>query len=145
SFFLLRSIFYLVAWNALAVYFSTRSAKQDESGDEAITRRLQSVAAPGIIVFSLTVTFAAFAWLMSLEPEWYSTIYGVYFFAGSLLSSFAFFVVAIAFIQARGQLRGVVTTEHLHDIGKLLFAFTVFWTYIGFSQYFLIWYGNMPE
>jgi len=144
-FFLIRALFYFVAWGGLAVYFSGQSQKQDQTGDERISRRLQAVAAPGIIVFSLTLTMASVDWLMSLDPEWYSTMFGVYYFAGSLLAAFAFIVVAIVFIQARGALQGVVTVEHLHDIGKLLFAFTVFWTYIAFCQYFLIWYGNIPE
>jgi hypothetical protein len=145
TFFLIRAIFYLASWSLLGVYFSGQSQKQDETGDQAISRRLRSVAAPSIIVFSLTLTFAAVDWMMSLDPEWYSTMFGVYYFAGSILSAFAFLAVAIAFIHARGQLRGIVTVEHLHDIGKLLFAFTVFWTYIAFCQYFLIWYGNIPE
>jgi hypothetical protein len=144
-FFLLRAIVYLVTWSGLALYFSGQSHKQDQTGEERITRRLAAVAAPSIIVFSLTLTFAAVDWLMSLDPEWYSTMFGVYYFSGSILAAFAFVAVAIAFIHSRGRLRGVVTIEHLHDIGKLLFAFTVFWTYIAFCQYFLIWYGNIPE
>lgn len=145
GFFAIRSVFYLLSWSAIATYFSTQSQRQDESGDEAITRRLQSMAAPSLIVFSLTISFAAIDWIMSLEPEWYSTIYGVYYFAGSVLGAFAFLILGIAFLHARGRLQGVVTVEHVHDVGKLLFGFTVFWTYIGFSQYFLIWYANMPE
>jgi hypothetical protein len=145
GFFAIRAILYFILWGGLATYFSGQSQKQDQSGDERITRRLQAVAAPGIIVFSLTVTMASVDWIMSLDPEWYSTMFGVYYFAGSLLSAFAFIVVAVAFIQSRGMLRGIVTTEHVHDVGKLLFAFVVFWTYIAFCQYFLIWYGNIPE
>lgn len=145
TFFLVRAIIYLVSWSAIALYFSAQSQKQDETGDQAISRRLRSVAAPSIIVFSLTVSFAAVDWMMSLDPEWYSTMFGVYYFAGSVLAAFAFITVAITFIQARGQLRGIVSVEHLHDIGKLLFGFTVFWAYIAFCQYFLIWYGNIPE
>jgi hypothetical protein len=145
GFFAVRAVIYFAAWGGLATYFSAQSQKQDQSGDERITRRLQAVSGPGLIVFSLTLTLAAVDWMMSLEPEWYSTMFGVYYFAGSLLSAFAFIVVAVAFIHARGQLRGIVTVEHVHDIGKLLFAFVVFWAYIAFCQYFLIWYGNMPE
>jgi hypothetical protein len=145
TFFMIRALIYFACWGGLAVYFSGQSQKQDQTGDERITRRLQAVAAPGIIVFSLTITMAAVDWLMSLDPEWYSTMFGVYYFAGSLLSAFAFIVLTIVFAQSRGALQGVVTVEHLHDIGKLLFAFTVFWTYIAFCQYFLIWYGNIPE
>jgi len=145
SFFLIRALIYFVCWSGLAVYLSGQSQKQDETGDERITRRLQGVSAPGIIVFSLTVTLASVDWMMSLDPEWYSTMFGVYYFAGAILSAFAFIVLAIIFAQSRGALQGVVTVEHLHDMGKLLFAFTVFWTYIAFCQYFLIWYGNIPE
>jgi hypothetical protein len=145
TFWVIRAIFYFVCWSALAVYFSRESQRQDLTGDEAITRRLQRVAAPGIIVFSFTISFAAIDWMMSLEPEWYSTMYGVYYFAGSILAALAFLVLGIAFIHVRGGLRGVVTVEHTHDVGKLLFGFTIFWTYIAFSQYFLIWYGNIPE
>jgi hypothetical protein len=145
SFFLLRALVYFGAWSALAVYFSRQSQKQDASGDQNITRRLQAVAAPGIVLFALTLTFAAIDWVMSLDPAWYSTMIGVYYFSGALLASLAFLIVAIAAIQARGPLRGVVTIEHVHDVGKLLFGFTVFWAYIAFSQYFLIWYANIPE
>jgi MFS family permease len=145
SFFLIRALIYFVSWSALAVYFSRQSQKQDGSRDERITRRLQTIAAPGIVLFALTLTFAAIDWILSLDPEWYSTMIGVYYFSGALLASFAFLIVAITAIQARGPLRGVVTIEHVHDVGKLLFGFTVFWAYIAFSQYFLIWYANIPE
>jgi len=145
SFFLIRALIYFVSWSALAVYFSHQSQKQDGSRDERISRRLRTVAAPGIVLFALTLTFAAVDWIMSLDPEWYSTMIGVYYFSGALLASLAFLIVAITAIQARGPLRGVVTIEHVHDVGKLLFGFTVFWAYIAFSQYFLIWYANIPE
>ncbi len=145
SFFYGRAIFYLVVWSLLGWWFSSTSRKQDATGDPALTRKMINVSAPAIAIFALTVTFAAFDWIMSLDPHWYSTIFGVYFFAGCLLSSFAFMILFTLRIQAAGTLGGVVTTEHFHDLGKLLFAFTVFWAYIGFSQYFLIWYGNIPE
>ncbi len=145
GFFLLRALFYFAAWSGLAVYFSRSSQRQDASRDERITRRLQAIAAPGLVLFALTVTFAAVDWLMSIEPEWYSTMIGVYYFTGAVLANFAFLIIAITAIQARGPLRGVVTVEHVHDLGKLLFGFTVFWAYIAFSQYFLIWYANIPE
>ncbi len=145
TFFLIRAVFYFVAWSGLAVYFSRQSQQQDASGDERITRRLQRVAAPGLLIFALTLTFASVDWLMSIEPEWYSTMIGVYYFTGSALAAFAFLIIVITAIQARGPLRGVVTVEHMQDLGKLLFGFTVFWAYIAFSQYFLIWYANIPE
>ena len=144
GFFQVRALVYFVSWSALAVYFSSRSERQDATGEESITRRLQAVAAPGIIVFSLTVTFASIDWILSLEPEWTSTMFGVYYFAGLVLGFLAFLVLAIVLLQARGSLT-LVTDEHLHDLGKLLFGFTVFWAYITFSQYLLIWYANIPE
>ena len=106
---------------------------------------MQSLAPVGLILFSLTLTTASVDWIMSLEPQWYSTMWGVYYFSGSVIGVLAFLIVAVAFIQARGRLQEIVTVEHVHDVGKLLFAFVVFWTYIAFCQYFLIWYGNIPE
>ncbi|MCB1153717.1 quinol:cytochrome C oxidoreductase, partial [bacterium] len=129
----------------LSFIYYRGSVKQDKSGDKKITRRLQNLSGPGIILTALTLTFAAFDWIMSLDPHWYSTIYGVYYFSGSLVAIFAFLSISIIAMQSAGLLEGVVTTEHYHDLGKLLFGFTVFWTYIAFSQYFLIWYANIPE
>ncbi len=144
-FFLLRAVAYFVVWSWLGVWFRAQSARQDRTGDQAITRRLQRVAAPGLVAYALTVTFAGVDWMMSLEPHWYSTIFGVYVFAGAVVGFFAWVVLLVAALQAGGLLEDVVTSEHLHDLGKLLFGFTVFWAYIAFSQYFLIWYGNLPE
>ncbi len=145
GFWFLRALLYFTAWSALATFFSTQSQKQDQSRDERISARLRGVAPVGIILFSLTTTFAAIDWMMSLEPEWYSTMIGVYFFSGAVVAIFSFVILLIHFAYAQGALRGVVTVEHLQDVGKLLFGFTIFWTYIAFSQYFLIWYGNIPE
>ncbi|HSR69570.1 MAG TPA: hypothetical protein VLU25_16670 [Acidobacteriota bacterium] len=145
SFFLIRSIFYLLAWTLIAWWFRKESMRQDEAGDPAITRKLQSRSAPALIVFGVTLTFAAFDWIMSLDPHWYSTIFGVYFFAGCFLGALALMVLKLIRLQARGLLQSVVTYEHFHDIGKLLFGFVVFWAYIAFSQFMLIWYGSIPE
>ena len=145
GFFLIRSFIYLAAWTLLAWWFRRESMRQDEVGDPHITRVLQSRSAPALIVFALTVTFAAFDWIMSLDPHWYSTIFGVYFFAGSFLSALAFMTILILRLQKTGVLKGVVNYEHFHDLGKLTFGFVVFWAYIAFSQFMLIWYGNIPE
>ena len=144
-FFLARLAFYFLAWNVVAHYFRRRSVEQDATGRPEITVRMELRSAPAMIVFALTLTFAAFDLIMSLYPHWYSTIFGVYYFAGSVLGFFALLPVVIAVLQRQGLLRRVVTPEHYHDLGKLMFAFVVFWAYIGFSQYMLIWYGNMPE
>jgi hypothetical protein len=145
TFFLIRLGVIFAAWILLSRWFLARSVEQDRSGDPALTTRMQRVAAPAMFVFALTLTFASFDLLMSLEPEWFSTIFGVYFFAGSVLGFFAFLPVTTFVLQRAGRLAHAVTTEHYHDMGKLVFAFTVFWTYIAFSQYMLIWYANLPE
>ena len=143
--FLIFAIAYFVIWAFLASKFRNGSVRQDATGNTDITRSLIKWAGPGIMLFALTTTFASFDWAMSLTPHWYSTIFGVYFFAGSLVAVFAFVSLVVLRLQANGRLQGVVTAEHRQDLGKLLFAFIVFWAYIGFSQYFLIWYGNIPE
>ena len=145
GFFLGRAVAYFVVWALLSWWFAAQSRRQDLSGDHAITRRLQFWSGPSIFLFAVTTSFAAFDWMMSLDPHWYSTMFGVYFFAGALVGMFAFQAIVFIGLERTGLLRNVVNTEHFHDMGKLLFAFTVFWAYIGFSQYFLIWYANIPE
>jgi len=145
TFFVIRLAIYFAVWGLLATFFLRQSRKQDESGDPSLTTRMERVAAPGTILYALTVTFAAFDLLMSLTPHWYSTIYGVYYFSGCILGFFALAPVLIALLKRRGFLTRLITSEHSHDLGKLMFGFVVFWAYIAFSQYLLIWYGNLPE
>ncbi len=145
SFFWLRAVVYFGVWIGLALFFRNSSRRQDASGDEALSRRMARFSPPAIALFALTLTFAGFDWLMSLDPHWYSTMFGVYFFAGTIVAAFAALTVLTLALDFAGYLRGVITGEHLHDLGKLLFAFTVFWAYIAFSQFFLIWYANIPE
>ncbi|XZE52477.1 hypothetical protein SH139x_004172 [Planctomycetaceae bacterium SH139] len=144
-FFALRSVLYLGVWAGLAVYFFKASRQQDQTAELRITEKLQTVSAPAVILFSLTLTFAAFDWIMSLEPIWFSTMFGVYIFAGGILSSLCAILVMVFLVQRGGALRQEVTVEHYHDLGKLIFGFITFWTYIAFSQYMLIWYANIPE
>ncbi|MBI2214022.1 MAG: quinol:cytochrome C oxidoreductase [Acidobacteria bacterium] len=145
NFFIIRWIFYFAVWVSLAEYFSRLSGKQDETGDPELTLRMERASAPGMLLFAVTITFASFDLLMSLDAHWFSTIFGVYFFSGSTVSFFALLAVVVLFMQRIGFVRHSVTVEHLHDVGKLTFAFVVFWAYIAFSQYMLIWYGNLPE
>ena len=144
GFWFIRAILYFTAWSALATFFSTQSQKQDETGDERISARLRGVAPLGIVLFALSATFGTIDWMMSLEPMWYSTMIGVYFFSGAVVAILSFTLLLVQFAHAQGALRGVVTIEHQHDVAKLLFGFSVFWAYIAFSQYFLIWYANIP-
>ena len=145
GFFLARAAFYFLVWTVLAVYFWRQSARQDASGDLEITRRSQRFSALGMVLFGITLTFASFDWLMSLEPHWFSTIFGVYVFAGCVVAIFSFLILLVLQLKASGAMTQVVTWEHFHDMGKLLFGFVVFWAYIGFSQFMLIWYANIPE
>jgi hypothetical protein len=144
-FFLIRAAIYFGAWSALAVLYFRGSRGQDATGDPAVSARLRRFAGPGIIVLALTSSFASVDWIMSLTPHWYSTMMGVYFFAGSFVGFIALLSVMAVAMRRAGLLETVVTPEHLHDIGKFLFAFTAFWAYIGFSQFLLIWYANLPE
>jgi hypothetical protein len=145
NFFYVRAALYFIVWALLAVYFARKSKEQDKSGDHQITLGLQGAAAPATLLFGLSITFAGFDWIMSLDPHWYSTIFGVYIFAGAAVSAFALLALMTIWLQSNGYLQKVSTVEHRHDIGKLLFGFIVFHAYIGFSQYFLIWYANIPE
>lgn len=145
GFFAARCVVYFGAWWLLGRWLLRRSLEQDSAADAAPTIALERRAAPALIVFALTINFAAFDLLMSLDPEWYSTIFGVYVFAGSVVAFVAAAILVLRFLQARGALAGSVTTEHYHDLGKLLFAFVFFWSYIAFSQFMLIWYADLPE
>ena len=145
NFFLVRAAIYFAIWTLVALWFKRTSVRQDRTGDVPSTLRMIRFSALSLIAFALTVSFAAIDWIMSLDPHWYSTMFGVYYFAGCLVGIFSFMVVVMTRLEKSGAFGGTVTVEHFHDMGKLLFGFTVFWAYIAFSQYFLIWYGNIPE
>ena len=145
GFFLVRLCAYFIIWGALASFLYRTSVSQDDSGDPALTLRLERFSAPGMVLFALSLNFAAFDLLMSLDPHWFSTIFGVYYFSVSVVAFLAVMPKVLYALQIRGILKNAVTVEHYHDVGKLLFAFIVFWAYIAFSQYMLIWYGNLPE
>lgn len=144
-FFVIRTVAYFVIWSALALWFGRLSRLQDVTGDHELTRRMRRASPVALLLFALSVTFFAFDWLMSLSPEWYSTIFGLYFFAGSAMAFFAFLALVVIAARRTGLLAGVVSAEHQHDIAKLLFTFVAFWAYMAFSQYLLIWYANLPE
>ena len=144
-FFLLRAAVYFGCWSLIALLYYRLSRSQDATGDHAVSGRLRRVAGPSIIVLALTTTFASVDWIMSLTPHWYSTMFGVYFFAGSFVGFIALLSVLAVAMPRAGLLDTVISAEHLHDVGKFLFAFTAFWAYIAFSQFFLVWYANLPE
>jgi hypothetical protein len=145
-FFMVRAVIYFIVWAVLANYFLRGSIRQGhEHGDKA-TLAMQKVSAPAAILFGLTTTFAAFDWIMTLSPAWFSTMFGVYFFAGCATCGFSGIIVTCILLQRSGRMVDLITNEHYQDMGKLLFGLgMVFWAYIGFSQYMLIWYANIPE
>ena len=144
-FFLIRAAVYFGIWSFIAILYYRGSSGQDLTGDPAVSARLRLFAGPAIIVLALTQTLASIDWITSLTPHWYSTMFGVYFFAGSFVGFIALLSVVAAATRSAGLLDTVISAEHLQDVGKLLFGFTVFWTYIAFSQFFLMWYANLPE
>jgi hypothetical protein len=145
AFFLARAALYFAVWCGIALLYYRVSRRQDTTGDPAATVRLRRLAGPAIIVLAVTQTFASIDWIMSLTPHWYSTMFGVYFFAGAFVGFIALLSITAAAMRGAGLLDTIISAEHLHDVGKLLFAFTAFWAYIAFSQFFLVWYANLPE
>ncbi len=144
-FFIIRTLVYFTIWIVLTTLLYKFSLKQDAGSSTLITKKLNKTSAPGVILFAFTTAFAAFDWLMSLDPHWYSTIFGVYYFAGSAMAVMAVLILIVMYFRKNGILTDVITPEHDHDFGKLLFTYMVFWAYMAFSQYFLIWYANIPE
>jgi len=144
-FFVARIVIYFLAWIGIANWYRNQSLRQDTTGDVNITRRMQKWAGLWTVVLGLTLTGAAGDLFMSLDPHWYSTMWGVYYFAGCVLAIFSTLIITVYLLQRGGYLRSSITLEHYHDLGKYLFAFTFFWGYIAFSQYMLLWYANIPE
>lgn len=145
GFFTIRLVLILALWSVFGWYFRRNSLRQDETGDVSLTRANGKAAAFFVLLFALTATLVAFDLLMSLEPTWYSTIFGVYFFAGLWQAGLATLAIVVVLLRRMGALEGVVNRFHYWDLGKYMFAFSVFWMYIAFSQFMLIWYANLPE
>jgi hypothetical protein len=144
-FFLGRAVFYFAAWILMAYLLNKWSLEQDRTKHRSITTKLQGLSAPGLVLYGLTVTFASIDWLMSLEPQWFSTIYGILVMGGQGLSAMAF-IIAVAVLLARYKpLSDVIKPSHMHDLGKLMLAFLMLWAYFSFSQFLIIWSGNLPE
>lgn len=139
-----RAVIYFVALSVLAILIRRNSAAQDADGNPVYTVRNRMLSFIGIPVLALSVTFGAIDWLMSLDFRWFSTMWGVYIFAGGAGAAMGVLVLVVTFLKSKGYLK-LVTLEHYHVMGKFMLAFCVFWAYIGFSQYMLIWYANMPE
>ena len=144
-FFRLRAVLYIAGWLGFSAAMVRASRRQDKDGNLRYTRRNIRLSAAFLVFFAVSFWLASSDWIMSLEPQWYSTIFGFYNFAGLFLSGLAVITLALIWLRRHSPLQYIVTNHHLHDMGKLLFAFSTFWAYLWFSQYMLIWYANLPD
>ena len=140
-----RAVLYFALWGILAYLLNKWSWEQDRTAERRYTKRMRMLSAPGILIFVLTVTFASVDWAMSLNPEWFSTIYGLLFVAAWSLSALAFSIAILAIVGRSEPLARVVRPNHFQDLGKLMLAFVMLWAYFSFSQYLIVWSGNLPE
>ncbi|HEY7327224.1 MAG TPA: hypothetical protein VH592_06285 [Gemmataceae bacterium] len=141
----IKTILYFACWIGMASLFRRWSRQQDQGADGTLLERCETLGAPGIVVYALTITFASIDWVMSLEPDWYSTIFPAMFAVGQLLNGYAFALTVFLFLSDRPPFAGAVRPAHMRDFGSLLLAFVMFWAYMSFSQFLLIWVGNLPE
>jgi hypothetical protein len=144
-FFTIRAAIYFFAWILITSLLNKWSRQQDETGEPGLTNRIQSLSAPGLVIYGLTVTFASVDWVMSLEPHWASTIYGMIFMVTEALASMALVTLVVILLSKQKSLAGLVTPKVLNDYGNLLLTFTMLWAYLSFSQFLIIWGGNMKE
>jgi hypothetical protein len=143
--FVYRTLIYFLLWSVWATRIYKHSTKQDTTKSLEQMHTISRWSAPGLLMLVLSGTLAAFDWSMSLDPHWYSTIFGLYCFAGGAFAFIATWLLILVALREKGVLRDTVNAEHYHDLGKWMLALTVFWAYIAFSQYLLIWYANIPE
>ncbi len=145
SFWMLRAMVYVGLWIVFSRVLVSVSRRQDRSGSVGLSLLNKRLGAIFLVVYAVSFSLASFDWLMLLEPMWFSTIWGVYNFAGTIQAAIAGIIILSLLLRKRGPLQGFFTDDHLHDLGKLLLGFSCFWMYIWFSQYMLIWYTNIPE
>jgi len=144
-FFIARAVAYFAVWIVLGRLLVTWSLQQDRSADDTLTLRLQRLSGPGLVLYGLTVSFAVIDWIMSLEPKWYSTIFGMIFMVSFGLAAMALAILATRFLETEKPLAQVVSPDRWHDLGNLLLALVMFWAYLNFSQFLLIWSENLAE
>jgi hypothetical protein len=144
-FFLIRTAIYFGGWILLSTLFNRWAAREDSEGHAAVHGKMSSLAAPGLIFWGLSVTFMSIDWVLSLQPEWFSTMFGLLFMASQGLTSMAFLITLMVFLSRRQPMSEVLTPRHLHDLGKFLLALVMVWAYFSFSQFLIIWAGNLPE
>jgi len=145
-FFAARTVFYLALWSGMAWWFARASRRQDRTGDPAIAARFQDLSGPLLVVWFLTVTFAAVDWIMSLEPGWRSTVFGMIVIAGQGLAAYAIMAALVSLLAPRvvhSDVAGLLPRTYLHDLGNLMLTFVLLWAYVELSQYLIIWSGNL--
>jgi len=145
GFWLIRAFVYFAVWSLIAWYLTKKSEEQDRTGDWNLSSAMGRFSGPAIIAFVLAVTFAAIDWVMSLDPHWYSTMFGLLFVIGWALSALSFVIALMVWMAGREPMNRVLTSAHFHDLGKLMLAFVMVWAYFNFSQFLIIYSGNLPE
>ena len=145
EFFGLRTLVFFILWIFFAKKIVSYSLKQDGNGDHSWTKKNVPFSVAFLLFFALSYSLFSIDILMSLDAHWFSTIFGIYTFAGLFQTTIASMLLFVFYVQKKGLLKGYLDENHIHDLGKFLFAFTIFWAYIAFSQYMLIWYANLPE
>lgn len=144
-FWLARAAAYFIIWSAMAHFLLKWSRLQDETGDPAYTRKLSILSGGGLVVYSLTITFAMVDWLMSINPHWFSTMWGPLFMVGGALAALAMMIAVLVMVSSAAPMDRVLSAGHFHDLGKLLFAFLMMWAYLAFSQFLIIYSANLME
>lgn len=144
-FWIARSAIYFVIWIGLAFFLNRWSRLQDETGDQRYLVKMRTLSGPGVVLYALTVTFASVDWMMSLEPHWYSTIYGALLAVGQLLGGLCFATAVITLLARFRPMSEILQKRHMHDYGKLMLGFTMLWAYLNFSQLLIIWSANLAE
>jgi hypothetical protein len=145
TFFYIRQAIYFAIWNVMGFLLTSWSAEHDRTGDPALIGKLSKLSGAGLVIYFLTVTFSMVDWTMSVNPHWFSTIWGMLYIGGHGLSAFAFGICVLVMLAQTAPLNRVLTSHHFHDLGKLLFAFLMLWAYLSFSQFLIIWSANIPE
>jgi len=144
-FFLIRAVLYFAVWITMATLLRRWSLEQDHSDDPRVTLRLELLSRGGLVIYGLTVTFAAIDWIMSLTPHWFSTIYGLLVMGGQGVAAFALVIPCAVMLSRQRGLAHFFGPAQFHDLANLMLAFLMIWAYLAFSQLLIIWYGNLPE
>ncbi|MGD0131569.1 MAG: hypothetical protein ABSE57_05960 [Bryobacteraceae bacterium] len=145
TWFIIRTLLYFLIWIASGYRILAMANEHDRTGDRALFKRIKARSAPALLVFVVTTTLAFIDWIMSLEPDWYSTIYGWMYTVGQVLLTFSFLVAVLVLLSKREPFVSFLTRQHYHDIGNLMLAFTMLWAYMSFAQFLIIWAENLPD